>query len=117
KTELTTTNMLKNVKRMACIASASALMWMASGGASLYAQAAAAPAATPEAAAAPAATPAGPDSVAYPPGANAGTAIDLQWPIPADSTSVNPDGKGKVTNDELIQNVAHNKVSINLVWT
>lgn len=28
----------------------------------------------------------------------------------------NPD-PGKVTNDELIQNVAHNKVSINLMWT
>ncbi len=42
--------------------------------------------------------------------------------------SVNPDGKGKVMVDddgkvmagpksELVQNVAHNKVSINLVWT
>jgi Amt family ammonium transporter len=30
---------------------------------------------------------------------------------------MNPDGKGKVTNDELIANVAHDKVSINLVWT
>lgn len=77
--------------------------------------AASAPAAAP--AASPAPTPQQPDSVAYTPGANAGTAADLQWPIPADSTSVNPDGKGKVTNDELIQNVAHNKISINLVWT
>jgi len=84
---------------------------------------AAAPAATlPPAAAdaaAPAATPppAPPDSVGYPPGANAGTVTDLAWPIPADASSVNPDGKNKVTTDELIQNVAHNKISINLVWT
>ncbi len=50
-----------------------------------------------------------PDSVAYTPGANAGTAADLTWPIPADAKHV--------TIDELIQNVAHNKISINLVWT
>jgi len=50
-----------------------------------------------------------PDSVAYPPGANAGTAVDLTWPLPADAK--------KVSMDELIQNVAHNKISINLVWT
>ncbi len=67
--------------------------------------------------AAPAATPQQPDSVAYPPGANAGTVLDLTWPVPADSTSINPDGKNKVTNDELIANVAHNKTSINVVWT
>jgi Amt family ammonium transporter len=91
--------------------------------------AAASPAAAPDAAPAAAApTPQQPDSVAYPPGANAGTATDLQWPIPADMPSVNPDGKGKVMVDddgkvmagpksELVQNVAHNKVSINLVWT
>ncbi|MEO7097902.1 MAG: ammonium transporter [Luteolibacter sp.] len=75
----------------------------------------AAPADSPPAATAPAAPV--PDSTAYPPGANAGTASDLQWPIPADTASINPDGKGAVTNAELIQNVAHNKVSINLVWT
>ncbi len=50
-------------------------------------------------------------------GGNSGTALDLTWPVPADSPSVNPDGKGKVTNDELINNVAHNKNSINLMWT
>ncbi len=50
-------------------------------------------------------------------GGNSGTATDLQWPVPADTTSVNPDGKGKVTNDEIIENVAHNKISINIVWT
>jgi Amt family ammonium transporter len=50
-------------------------------------------------------------------GGNSGTATDLVWPVPADSTSVNPDGKGKVTSDELIDNVAHNKISINVVWT
>ena len=65
-----------------------------------------APAAAP-AAAAPA--PQAPDSIAYPPGANAGTATDLTWPLPADAK--------KVSMDELIQNVAHNKISINLVWT
>jgi Amt family ammonium transporter len=62
-------------------------------------------------------TPAPPDSLAYPPGANAGTAVDLTWPIPADATSINPKGKNAVTTDELIQNVAHNKISINIVWT
>ena len=30
---------------------------------------------------------------------------------------MNPKGKNAVTTDELIQNVAHNKISINLVWT
>jgi len=76
------------------------------------------PAAAP-AADAPAATPPPPaaDPLAYPPGANAGTATDLQWPIPADASSVNPDGKNKVTPDEVVQNVAHNKLSINIVWT
>ncbi|HEY8932124.1 MAG TPA: ammonium transporter [Rariglobus sp.] len=64
--------------------------------------------AAPAAATAPAA-PQAPDSIAYPPGANAGTAMDLTWPIPADAK--------KISMDELIQNVAHNKVSINLVWT
>ncbi len=111
---------------------AAAFAWMVLGAPSLQAQdkapetppaAAAAPAAdaaaAPAADAAPAApaAPAPPDSVAYPPGANAGTATDLTWPIPADSASVNADGKGKVTNDELIANVAHNKVSINVMWT
>ena len=37
--------------------------------------------------------------------------------MPADSPSINPDGKGKVTNDELIQNVAHNKITLNVMWT
>jgi Amt family ammonium transporter len=74
------------------------------------------PAAAP-AAAAPTPPPQQPDSVAYPPGANAGTATDLTWPVPADMSSVNPEGKGKVTSDELVLNVAHNKVSINLMWT
>lgn len=59
--------------------------------------------------AAPPPAPQSPDSLAYPPGANAGTAVDLTWPIPADSS--------KVTLDELVLNVAHNKISINLVWT
>lgn len=79
--------------------------------------AAAAPAEAPAAAAPAAPTPQQPDSTAYPPGANAGSALDLQWPIPADSVGINPDGKNTVTQDELIKSVAHNKVSINMVWT
>jgi ammonium transporter, Amt family len=50
-----------------------------------------------------------PDSVGYPPGLNAGTSIDLTWPVQADPQ--------KPTMTEVIQNVAHNKISINLVWT
>ena len=73
------------------------------------AAAAAPPAASP--------TPQQPDSLAYPPGANAGTVTDLQWPVPAEATSINPKGKNTVTTDELVQNVAHNKISINMVWT
>jgi ammonium transporter, Amt family len=57
----------------------------------------------------PAATPQQPDSTANAPGANAGTGMDLTWPTPADPK--------KVTFDELVQNVAHNKISINVVWT
>ena len=134
--------MPKLVRKLSLLAMAGATAWMAGGGAlSLSAQetpaaapapAAEAPAAAPaapaeapaaekaaEPAAAPAATPppAAPDSIAYPPGANAGTVTDLTWPVPADASSMNPDGKNKVTQDELIANVAHNKTSINLVWT
>ena len=56
------------------------------------------------------------DALGYPPGLNAGTKLDLQWPVPAESKSINPDGKEEVSMDELVQNVAHNKVSINMVW-
>ncbi len=60
--------------------------------------------------AAPVATPPlGADSTACQPGLNAGAAVDLQWPAPADAR--------KVSGDEIIQNVAHNKLAINLVWT
>ena len=109
------------MKKLALITTAGMLLWTV-GGMTARAEDSA-PAATPPAASAatpPAATtppPAPPDSVGYPPGANAGTATDLAWPVPADLPSVNPDGKGKVTNDELIANVAHNKIAINLVWT
>jgi Amt family ammonium transporter len=115
--------MLKHMKKLALLATVGTLVWTAWGSTvraedpAPAASPAATAAAAPAAAATPAPTPQQPDSVAYPPGANAGTATDLAWPIPADSTSVNPDGKGKVTNDELIANVAHNKISINLVWT
>jgi Amt family ammonium transporter len=87
----------------------------ASPTATVDASAASSPAASPAASVAP--TPQLADSVAYPPGANAGTVTDLTWPVPADATSVNPDGKNKVAPDELIANIAHNKVSINVVWT
>ena len=107
--------MLNKLKKLAIFALAGTLGWAAWETPLRAEDAPAAPVAA--AVAAPAPTPQQPDSVAYPPGANAGTATDLQWPIPADSTSVNPDGKGKVTTDELIQNVAHNKVSINMMWT
>src|SRR5207253_2108424 len=43
--------------------------------------------------------------------------LDLQWPVPADSATVNADGKGKITPDEIVQNIAHNKISINIAWT
>ena len=50
-------------------------------------------------------------------GGNSGTALDLQWPVPADASTMNPAGKDKVTTDEIINNVAHNKISINIMWT
>ena len=50
-----------------------------------------------------------PDSVGYPPGLNAGTAVDLTWPVLADPAAP--------TLGEVVQNVAHNKLSINIVWT
>ena len=71
------------------------------------------------------AAPSGPvaDPLGYPPGLNAGNEQDLQWPIPAATLAnlamTNPPTPlyAKPTMDELIQNVAHNKVSINVVWT
>ena len=74
----------------------------------------------PVAAAAPAQAP---DSLAYPPGANAGNEMDLTWPIPAKTlenlgmTNAPTPLYAKPTNDELIQSVAHNKISINIMWT
>ncbi len=50
-------------------------------------------------------------------GNNQGTAADLHWPIPAASPDINPDGDGSVTLDEVVQNVAHDKISIDLIWT
>lgn len=54
-------------------------------------------------------TPPLPDSVGYPPGLNAGTSVDLTWPVPADPAAP--------TLGEVVQNVAHNKISVNVVWT
>jgi len=42
-------------------------------------------------------------------GGNSGSAIDLAWPAPADPKNA--------TKGEVINNVAHNKISINVVWT
>ncbi len=71
------------------------------------------------------AAPTGPvaDPLGYPPGLNAGNEQDLQWPVPAATFAnlgmTNPPTPlyAKPTMDELIQNVAHNKVSINVMWT
>jgi ammonium transporter, Amt family len=82
--------------------------------------------ASPAAVATPAPTPALPDSTGS--ANNQGTGIDLQWPVPAKSdpktslTTGEPtiDDAGKTTigaNSELVKNVAHNKLSINIVWT
>jgi Amt family ammonium transporter len=60
--------------------------------------------------------------------ANGGTGVDLQWPAPAKAdpktglTTGEPgiDSKGEKTiaaDSELVKNIAHNKISINLVWT
>src|SRR5258705_6483339 len=90
----------------------------------------ASPSASPVAAATPApspsTTPVGPDSTAT--ANNGGTGIDLAWPAPAKTdpkTSLSTgepttDDTGKTTigaNSELVKNIAHNKISINIVWT
>jgi len=86
----------------------------------------AAQAAAPAPAATPAPTPIPPDSTGT--ANNNGTGIDLAWPAPAKAdpkTSLSTgeptiDDAGKTTigaNSELVKNVAHNKVSINVVWT
>jgi Amt family ammonium transporter len=64
-----------------------------------------------------------PDPLGYAPSPNAGNEQDLQWPVPAKTlenlASSNPPKPiyAKPTEDELIQNVAHNKISINVTWT
>jgi ammonium transporter, Amt family len=90
----------------------------------------ASPSASPVAATTPAAsaspTPVGPDSTAT--ANNGGTGIDLAWPAPTKTdpkTSLSTgepttDDAGKTTigaNSELVKNIAHNKISINIVWT
>ena len=85
-----------------------------------------APAASPSPAASTAPTPVAPDSTAT--ANNGGTGIDLAWPAPAKAdpktgaSTGEPtiDDTGKTTvgaNSELVKNVAHNKISINVVWT
>jgi ammonium transporter, Amt family len=86
----------------------------------------ASPSASPAVSASPSATPVGPDSTAT--ANNGGTGIDLTWPAPAKAdpkTNLSTgeptiDDAGKTTigaNSELVKNVAHNKLSINVVWT
>jgi Amt family ammonium transporter len=115
---------MKIVTRASLAPIMAALAWFAFPSGTASAQEAAP---KPEAAVAAPASPAAPaeaekpkdpvaDALGYPPGLNAGTKLDLQWPVPAESKSVNPDGKDEVSMDELVQNVAHNKVSINMVW-
>ena len=120
-------------------ATAAACAWMVLGTPLIQAQdkapetpPAAAPAAAPaDAAPAPAdaaaATPQQqPDSTAT--GANGGTGVDLQWPAPAKADpktglttgEAGLDSKGEKTiaaDSELAKNVAHNKISINIMWT
>src|SRR5436309_5237531 len=58
------------------------------------------------------------DSLSYPPGANAGNEQDLTWPIPGKTlenmgmTNAPAQLYAKPTMDELIQNVAHDKISL-----
>ena len=83
-------------------------------------------ASSPAPAASPAPTPVAPDSTAT--ANNGGTGIDLAWPAPAKAdpktglSTGEPtiDDAGKITagtNSELVKNVAHNKISINVAWT
>lgn len=83
-------------------------------------------AAAPAAASTPAPTPVAPDSTGTV--NNGGTGIDLTWPAPAKTdpktglSTGEPtiDDAGKTTlgaNSEVVKNVAHNKLSINIVWT
>lgn len=86
-------------------------LWLVAGVLSVNAQTAA-PAPTapaPEAAAPAAPAPADPVPDSTGTALNSGTGLDLQWPVPADTN--------KVTLDEVIKNDAHNKISINIVWT
>ena len=124
--------MLKTPRRIALLAVAGALAWLA-GVQPVLADdkpadpaTATAPAAPADAAPAPATPPQLPDSTAT--GANAGTGVDLQWPAPAKSDpktglttgEAGIDSKSEKTiaaDSDLVKNVAHNKISINLMWT
>ena len=93
-------------------------------GTNLHAQAPAtnaAPAAAVAATNAPPPAPQQPDSLGTV--ANNGNEQDLTWPVPAATmtnlgmTNAPATLYAKPTQDELILNVAHNKVSINIMWT
>jgi ammonium transporter, Amt family len=121
--------MLLNRKIINYGALASVLCFVVLATASVKAQNAepsASPATSATPAASPSPTPVGPDSTATV--NNGGTGIDLTWPAPAKTDSKTSlstgeptiDDAGKTTigaNSELVKNVAHNKLSINIVWT
>jgi hypothetical protein len=114
---------LASVLCFAALTTESLLAQNASPAGSPPAAAAASPAVQ---AATPAPTPIPPDPTGT--ANNAGTGIDLAWPAPAKAdpkTSLSTgeptiDDAAKTTvgaNSELVKNVAHNKISINVVWT
>ncbi len=118
KRKLVRYGVLVSVLCFAVLATASAVAQNASPSGS--------PATATTPAASPSPTPVGPDSTAT--ANNNGTGIDLIWPAPAKTdpkTSLSTGeptiaDAGKTTvgaNSELVKNVAHNKVSINIVWT
>ncbi len=111
---------------LAILTTESLLAEDASPSASPAVSAVATAASSPAPTASPAPTPVAPDSTAT--ANNGGTGIDLAWPAPAKAdpktglSTGEPtvDDAGKTTagaNSELVKNVAHNKISINVAWT
>jgi Amt family ammonium transporter len=113
------TKFIEKLKVPLCCAVAAACFGYLGSASQVRAQAASPAAAAPAAPAAPA--PQTPDSTAT--AANAGSSQDIVWPVPA--TTMTNLGKATAptplyadpSNTELINNVAHNKISINMVWT
>jgi Amt family ammonium transporter len=118
----------RNIVRYGAIASILYLALLATGPLRAEDASPAASAAAPAGAQAPtpAPTPVAPDSTGTV--NNAGTGVDLTWPAPAKADPKSSlstgeptiDDAGKTTagaGSELVKNVAHNKISINIVWT